>query len=594
MNIFSNKRNLIIFGVIIALFSFLAGGLFQKSRSAGGDGPSERKVLYYIDPMHPSYKSDKPGIAPDCGMKLEPVYADGSGAGDPTETAAAPGTVKISSDRQQLIGVKVATVEKRPVNQTIRMLGRVAVDETRVYRINASVNGWITSTSPKATGSFVKKDEVLAGFYSSEFQPVQTTYIYTLNNNDRVTSQDVSLPGRDAQILQFNNSLKQQRENLMNLGMGVPQIEKINKTRDYQQNIDIVSPAEGIILIRNVTLGLRFEIGSELYRIADLYHVWILADVFENEAQFLTPGITAKITLPNQNLTFKAKVSDAVPQFDLASRTLKLRLEVDNPDIVLKPDMFVDVEFPVKYEPGIAVPVDAVVDTGLRKVVFVDKGDGTFEPRRVETGWRRGGLVEITRGLMDKERIVVSGTFMVDSESRMQAAAMGIYDEGVMDPVCGMYIDEKKARAAARTMKFGGAEYYFCSPECMSDFQKSPRRYVGGSGERVVKASPNALPANAAPGTLIFMKDAKTPAPSMPMTPAPGGHDHGSMAPGSSMPMASTPGTHDHGAMAPASTAPAPVPMNMASPSGNHNHGAMSPGTAMPMTSPTGTPSHHD
>jgi Cu(I)/Ag(I) efflux system membrane fusion protein len=567
MDITSNKRLLLIFGVIIALLSFLAGGLFQKTRLTGGSDPSERKILYYIDPMHPSYKSDKPGIAPDCGMKLEPVYADGAGVSAPTETSAAPGTVKISSDRQQLIGVKVATVEKRAVSQTIRMLGRVAVDETRVYRINATVDGWITKTSPMATGGLVKKDEVLAGFYSSEIQPVQTTYIYTLNSNDRVGKQDLSLPGREAQLLQFDNSLKQQRENLMNLGMGTPQIEEMNRTREYQQNIDIISPAEGIILLRNVSLGLRFEKGYELYRIADLSHVWILADVFENEAQFLTPGITAKVTLPNQNLTFTAKVSNAVPQFDLASRTLKLRLEVDNPNIVLKPDMFVDVEFPVKYEPGIAVPVDAVVDTGLRKIVFVDKGNGTFEPRRVQTGWRRGGLVEITRGLMDKERIVVAGTFMIDSESRMQAAAMGIYDEGVMDPVCGMYIDEKKARASGRTMKFGADTFYFCSPECMQDFMKNPRRYIGVSSERHAKAAETALPATSDPGSIYGGKSRAT---SMPMTSASGTgtQEHGAMTPPMAMPMSSAPGTHSRDVMAPAAT--------------------------MPMTSPTGTHHHHD
>jgi len=478
------SKNIIgIFALIV--ISFLAGLLFNSSRNSGSDSHGARKILYYIDPMHPSYKSEKPGIAPDCGMKLEPVYADGSaGTGSPAETvSAAPGTVKISADRQQLIGVKVATVEKRPVSQTIRMLGRVAVDETRVYRINSTLDGWITKSSSKATGGLVRKDEALAGFYSSEFLPVQTTYIYTLSSNDRVGAQDLSLPGREAQLRQFNNSLQQLRDNLRNLGMGNPQIEEITRTREYQQNIDIISPADGIILVRNVSLGLRFERGTELYRIADLSHVWILADVFENEAQFFAPGITAKVTLPNQNRTFPAKVSNAVPQFDPASRTLKLRLEADNPGFALKPDMFVDVELPVKYQPGIAVPVDAVVDTGLRKIVFVDRGNGTFEPRRVETGWRRGGLVEITRGLMNKERIVISGTFMIDSESRMQAAAMGIFDEGVLDPVCGMYIDEKKAKAAGKTGKHGGNTYYFCSPECMQDFEKSPQRYQEGSGE---------------------------------------------------------------------------------------------------------------
>ena len=477
-----NRLNLIVI-IALVLVSFLAGMFFKSGRN-GSDGQGGRKVLYYIDPMHPTYKSDKPGIAPDCGMKLEPIYADGAGVSAPTETAAAPGTVKISTDRQQLIGVKVATVEKRPVTQTIRMLGRVAVDETRVYRINATIDGWITKTSEKATGSLVRKDETLSAFYSSDFIPLQTTFIYNLDAYYRADKQDAHLPGRDAQIKQFENTLQQMRDNLRNLGMGNPQIEEIARTRVYHQNVDIISPADGIILVRNVSMGLRFERGTELYRIADLSRLWILADVFENEAQFLAPGITAKVSLPNQNRSFTAKVSNAVPQFDAASRTLKVRLEADNPGLMMKPDMFVDIELPINFQPTIAVPVDAVVDTGLRKVVFVDKGDGTFEPRRVETGWRRGGLVEITRGLMNKERIVVSGTFMIDSESRMQAAAMGIYDEGVMDPVCGMYVDEKKAKAAGRTIKRGANIYYFCSPECKQDFEKSPAQYSGAGHEK--------------------------------------------------------------------------------------------------------------
>ena len=361
------------------------------------------------------------------------------------------------------------------------MLGRVAVDETRVYRINSTLDGWITKTSSKATGGLVKKDETLAGFYSSEFLPVQTTYIYNLSSYDRVGKQDLSLPGREAQLRQFENSLQQLRDNLRNLGMGNPQIEEINRTREYQQNIDIFSPADGIILSRNVSMNLRFERGTELFKLADLSRVWILADVFENEVQFLSPGVMAKVTLPYQNVTFTARVGNTLPQFDPSSRTLKVRLEAENPGYVLKPDMFVDVDLQINHQPAIAVPVDAVVDTGLRKVVFVDRGNGTFEPRRVETGWRRGGLVEITRGLMDKEHIVVSGTFMIDSESRMQAAAMGIYDEGVMDPVCGMYIDEKRAKASGKTIKFGGNTYYFCSPECQHDFVKNPRIYLGQS-----------------------------------------------------------------------------------------------------------------
>jgi RND family efflux transporter MFP subunit len=468
--------------------SFIAGTWYQKLHLTQNKDRNSRTILYYVDPMHPSYKSDKPGIAPDCGMRLEPVYAEGGTipgtADDPVNLP--PGTVRINTDRQQLIGVKVGTVEKKSVSQTIRITGRVAVDETRVYRTNSTNDGWIQDVFPVTVGSFVAKDQPLASFYSPEFLSAEQAYFYALNALDRFTKQD---PPNEAQIKLTKANIQQYRDALKNLGMGDPQLDELAITREFVKKILISAPVTGFVLARNVTPGERYERGKELFRFADMSHVWVLADVFENEAQFLQPGVIARVILPHQNKIFSAEVSSTLPQFDPASRTLKVRLEAANPGFALKPDMFVDVELPISFPPTITVPVDSVVDTGLRKVVFVEKGDGYFEPRRVETGWRRGGLVEITRGLMNKERIVVSGTFMVDSESRMQAAAMGIYDEGVMDPVCGMYIDEKKAKAAGRTVKFGGLQYYFCSPECIQDFEKAPRRYLNASGERSATAA---------------------------------------------------------------------------------------------------------
>jgi Cu(I)/Ag(I) efflux system membrane fusion protein len=483
------KPVVIAAGVLLLLSTFLAGSWYQKWRLSGNPPAGGRLILYYVDPMHPAYKSDKPGIAPDCGMKLEPVYADGGGpvtgaSGD--SASLAPGTVRISAERQQLIGVKVGSVEKRKISQQIRVLGRIAVDETRIYQIRSVVNGWIRDTSSVAAGSLVKKDEILASFYSPEFLGAEQAYIFALGALDRFVASGNETP---QQLALTDANIQQYKDSLINLGMSDMQVDEIAKTRQRTQKIYIVAPASGFILARNVSLNQRFERGTELFKIADLSRVWILADIFENEAQFLSPGVVAKVTLPYQNMTFTARVGNTLPQFDPVSRTLKVRLEAENPGFFLKPDMFVDVDLQINYLPAIAVPVDAVVDTGLRKVVFVDLGNGAFEPRRVETGWRRGGLVEITRGLMDKERIVVSGTFMIDSESRMQAAAMGIYDEGVMDPVCGMYIDEKKAKASGRTIRYGGTVHYFCSPECMQDFEKNPRRYQEGSGEHRKQAA---------------------------------------------------------------------------------------------------------
>jgi Cu(I)/Ag(I) efflux system membrane fusion protein len=152
---------------------------------------------------------------------------------------------------------------------------------------------------------------------------------------------------------------------------------------------------------------------------------------------------------------------------------------VDNPGYVLRPDMAVDVELPVDRAAALVVPADAVVDTGLRRTVFVERGDGWFEPRRVETGWRSGEQVEVVKGLAEGERIVLSGTFMVDSESQLKAAAAGVYGEPVKDPVCGMDVDEAKAKAAGKTAVHAGKTYFFCSGQCRKAFLEDPSRHAG-------------------------------------------------------------------------------------------------------------------
>jgi Cu(I)/Ag(I) efflux system membrane fusion protein len=178
---------------------------------------------------------------------------------------------------------------------------------------------------------------------------------------------------------------------------------------------------DGFVLKRNVSPGLRFDRGFEFYRIADLNRVWILADVYRDQLPFIRRGASARITTVEASRSLPATVSPSEPIFDEATLTLKVRLEASNLNLALKPGMFVDVEFPVNL-PTLVVPADAIVDSGLRKTVFVECGEGNFVPRVVETGWRIGGDVQVTKGLTAGERIVISGTFLVDSESRMKAA----------------------------------------------------------------------------------------------------------------------------------------------------------------------------
>ncbi len=157
---------------------------------------------------------------------------------------------------------------------------------------------------------------------------------------------------------------------------------------------------------------------------------------------------------------------------------MAIRIEADNPRSVLKPGMFVDVEFTIDVRDALVVPADAIADSGLRKTVFVDLGDGYFEPRQVDTGWRIGDLVEVTKGLMPGERIVISGTFLIDSESRMKAAAQGIFGEAAEDPVCGMQVDQARAAAGGRMVEHGGRKYHFCADACRDSFVQDPDRYL--------------------------------------------------------------------------------------------------------------------
>jgi membrane fusion protein, copper/silver efflux system len=462
--------------------TFLAGWHYNQGPAAAS-ASAGRKVLYYVDPMHPAYKSDKPGIAPDCGMELVAVYADqavGATAAGNDSFSAPAGTLAISPEKQQLIGLRVARVEKTASGRDkLRLFGRVVPDETRVYRINAGVDGSIREVSTITTGSQVKKDQLLATYVAPDFVAAIQQYILAVSATDRLKQSGTNVSTQFDPVTgnPTNTNFQQRLQKLENMGMSAAQIAEIESTRALPKTIHILSPAVGFVLARNVSPGLKFDRGGELYRIADLRRVWILADVFGHDARMVRSGTTARVSVPDQNLIFQAKVSEVLPQFDPGSRSFKVRLELDNPGYALRPDMFVDVELPIELPPAITVPADAVMNSGLKKTVFVDRGNGFFESRNVETGWRFADKVEVVDGLAAGEQIVVSGTFLVDSESRLKSAAAHV-DATSKDPACGMEVDQSKARAAGRTVDLHDKTYFFCSDRCKRDFQKSPEPYL--------------------------------------------------------------------------------------------------------------------
>lgn len=470
--------------MLVVIVAFSAGVWYRGRIDREHEtAPISRAILHYTCPMHPQYVSDKPGDCPSCGMRLVPVYADETAGQARTDDASiVPGTIRISPEKRQLIGVRVARVEKAGGAATLRTVGRVAPDETKTYVINATVDGWINSALPNSTGSFVKKNEVLATFYSPEFLAAMQALLFALNSMDRAQAIGIDNTAQQSQVAQFKLNLQEYKDSLRNLGMGEVQVQRLIETRKYTDKVDITSPADGLILVRNVSDGLRFKIGDELYRIADLSRVWILVDIFENEEKYVQPGEHVNFKLLNQGITLSARVTNILPQFDPNTRTLKVRLETENPGFRLRPEMFVDVELPVHYPASITIPSTAVLDTGLKKVVFVDTGDGYLQPRRIETGWRMGDRVEVTKGLMEGESIVVSGNFLVDSESRLKEAVLGLREDAVEDPVCGMQIDP--AKAGDQKSNYGGTTYYFCSDDCKQKFDRNPEKFVAKSAAK--------------------------------------------------------------------------------------------------------------
>ncbi len=265
---------------------------------------------------------------------------------------------------------------------------------------------------------------------------------------------------------------------MRNLGVSEEQLAEIRTTRKVKQYIDVVSPVDGFVLDRKASVGLRCARGFEFYRIADLRRVWILADVYENQAPFLRARSKARITFQDGSRQVEATVSRVEPIFDEATRTLKVRLETDNPGFALKPGMFVDVRFDVELPPSLAVPAEAIVDSGLRKTVFVDRGDGYFEPRSVETGWRLerpGGDQQGAHGRRAHRDLGhVPDRLREPDEGRQP----GHLRPAARDPICGMEVDEKRAAAAGRMSEYEGTTYYFCADDCKKRFDADPAQHA--------------------------------------------------------------------------------------------------------------------
>ena len=340
-------------------------------------------------------------------------------AAAPAAPAEAP-VVEIPLDKQQLLGVKTVAVSFRQIGKVIRTVGRVDYDERKLATVNMKYEGWIEKLYADYTGMQVRKGQPLAEVYSPELLATQQEFLNTLrwakSSGEGKEGEMAGMLNRDAEAI-----LDAARQRLRLWDISDEQIKSIEETGKTVRTVTLVSPADGTVVQKNAVQGMRVMPGEKLFDIADLSSVWIIADIYENELPLIKAGETAQISLsslPGKELS--AKIEFVYPTLSGEAQTAKVRLTVPNPGGRLKPQMFTNVEIKVGMGRRLAVPDDAVLDTGTRQIVYVDKGEGYFEPREVKLGLRADGYREVLSGLKNGEKVARSATFLIDSEAQLK------------------------------------------------------------------------------------------------------------------------------------------------------------------------------
>lgn len=337
---------------------------------------------------------------------------------DASRLATDTGMVTIPPERLQTIGVRYEPVAKRPLDKIIRTVGQVAVDERRLAKVTIKFHGWIEQLFVSATGDRVKKGQELFTIYSPDLVATQEEYLLALRGRKQLGESEFPEVARSSQEL-----LDATRHRLHLWDITEEHIRDLERTKQVTKTLPIHSPITGTVIRKEVVQGTHVEPGQELYTIADLSHVWVLADIYEYELPFVKVGQKAAVTLsydPGTILT--GRVGFIYPTLDPKTRTAKVRFELDNRDEKLKPDMYANVELRADMGTRLAIPQEAVIESGRKQVVFLHHGGGRLEPRLVKTGVRTGEWTEVLEGLNEGDHIVTSANFLIDSESRLKSA----------------------------------------------------------------------------------------------------------------------------------------------------------------------------
>jgi Cu(I)/Ag(I) efflux system membrane fusion protein len=339
----------------------------------------------------------------------------------PEEMTEETPQVEISSEQQQLIGVKTVKASLKPIPKVIRTVGRIEADERKQATINTKVEGWIEKLHVDYTGRYVKKGDPLVEIYSPELLATQQEFLGILKwakqPDDKKKDDKLSLMlAQDAEA-----ALDAARQRLRLWDISEDQIKQIEKTGKPVRTLTLYSPVSGFVTQKMAVQGMKVMPGEKLFDIADLSDIWIIADIYEYEMPFVKVGQQAKITLsyfPGKELS--SKIDYIYPSISADTRTAKIRLTLPNPQGQLKPQMFTNVEIRISLGQKLVIPESAVIDTGTSQVVYVDKGEGAFEPREVELGLRADGAVEVLRGVKAGEKVAFSANFLIDSEAQLK------------------------------------------------------------------------------------------------------------------------------------------------------------------------------
>jgi Cu(I)/Ag(I) efflux system membrane fusion protein/cobalt-zinc-cadmium efflux system membrane fusion protein len=384
-----------------------------KLKAGDVDPQTGKKIKYWVAPMDPTYIRNEPGQSP-MGMDLVPVYEEDGGEKVPSST------IRIDPVTVQNMGIRTAPVVRKPITKTIRTFGNVTYDETQLTSVNTKFSGWIEKLYVNFVGEQVHRGQPLFDIYSPELVTAQEEYLLAMDARRSLGDSDFASVRDSSQRL-----LQAARKRLHYWDMSTAQIKRLETTGQVRKAITIFSPAGGVVIKKNAIEGQFVQAGANQYEIADLSTVWVDVDIYEYELPYIKKGMPARMELsyiPGKR--FHGKVLYIYPYLSKATRTVRLRLAFPNPDLRLKPDMYANIRLEAELSgPSLVIPQEAVIDTGVRQVVFVSQGKGRFEPREVKLGVEvNGHQYQVLKGLSDGEEIVISAQFMLDSESRLREA----------------------------------------------------------------------------------------------------------------------------------------------------------------------------